>query len=148
MITREAATERVLSAKRARGMSFEEIAVHLGLREVWLAAALLGQATLDPEDARRLGELLGLDCEVTAAIEEFRSRGSVGRDVPSDPLLYRFFQILQIFGPALRAVIQEKFGDGVMSASDFTIDIGFRRHAEGDRVVVTFDGRFLPYGRW
>jgi cyanate lyase len=79
---------------------------------------------------------------------ESGSRGSVGRDVPSDPLLHRFFQILLIFGPALRAVIQEKFGDGIMSASDLTIDIGFRRHADGDRVVVTFDGRFLPYQRW
>ena len=148
MLSRAEAAERVLDAKEAKNMTFEELAGHLGRHEVWVATAVLGQATMSQEEAQSVTSLLGLEPEVATALAEIPSRGAFGGTVPVDPLLYRFFEIIQVFGPAIKAVIHEKFGDGIMSAIDFELDIRRKPDPKGDRVVVTLDGKFLPYRKW
>jgi cyanate lyase len=148
MISRAEATGLVLEAKQAKGITFEELAGHVGRHEVWVASAILGQATMSGEEAEKLTGLLGLDPAVATALTQVPFRGAFGGDVPVDPLLYRFFEIIQVFGPAIKAVIHEKFGDGIMSAIDFEIDIQRQPDPKGDRVVVTMDGKFLSYRKW
>ena len=137
MLSRGEATERVLEAKQAKALTFEELAGHVGRHEVWLASAVLGQATMSIEEAGALAGVLGLDSEVTAALQQIPFRGAFGGEVPVDPLLYQFFEIIQVFGPALKAIIHEMFGDGIMSAIDFEIDIERKPDPKGDRVKVT-----------
>lgn len=148
MMSRTEATELVLDAKQAKGISFEKLAGHVGRHEVWVVSALLGQATMSPEEAERVTGLLGLNGEVAVALTQIPSRGAFNGDVPVDPLLYRFFEIIQVFGPAIKAVIQEKFGDGIMSAIDFELDIQRKPDPKGDRVLMTLDGKFLGYRKW
>ena len=148
MMSRAEAAERVLEAKQAKGMTFEDLAGHLGRHEVWVASAIFGQARMSEDEAQSVMSLLGLDPDVATALAEIPSRGAFGGDVPVDPLLYRFFEIIQVFGPAIKAVIHEKFGDGIMSAIDFELDIRRKPDSKGDRVVVTLDGKFLPYRKW
>ena len=148
MLSRAEATELVLEAKQAKGMSFDELAGHVGRHEVWLATAVLGQATMSVEEAEKVADALGLDAEVATALTRIPSRGAFDGDVPVDPLLYRFFEIIQVFGPAIKAVIHEKFGDGIMSAIDFELDIQRKPDPKGDRVLLTMDGKFLAYRKW
>lgn len=148
MLTRAEATDLVLEAKQAKRMTFEELAGHVGRHEVWVASAILGQATMSSEEAERVTDLLGLDPAVAVALAQVPFRGAFNGEVPVDPLLYRFFEIIQVFGPAVKAVIQEKFGDGIMSAIDFELDIARKPDPKGDRVVVTMDGKFLAYRKW
>lgn len=148
MIDRSEATMRILAAKAAAGMTFAEIAAKVEAHEVWVTSALLGQNTMTAEQAGRAGETLGLDAETVAALQTDASRGSLGAAVPTDPLIYRFYEIVQIYGTTLKAVIEEKFGSGIMSAIDFTMDIAHHQDPKGDRVVVTLDGKFLPYRTW
>jgi cyanate lyase len=148
MLSRAEATERVLEAKQAKGMSFEELAGHVGHHEVWVATAVLGQATMSAEEADKVADVLGLDGEVSTALAQIPSRGAFDGGVPVDPLLYRFFEIIQVFGPAIKAVIHEKFGDGIMSAIDFELDIQRKPDPKGDRVLLTMDGKFLGYRKW
>jgi cyanate lyase len=148
MLSRAEATELVLDAKLRRAMSFEELARVAGRNEVWVATALLGQATMSPEEARAVTAALGLDGDVAAALAQIPSRGAFQGEVPVDPLLYRLFEIIQVFGPAVKAVINERFGDGIMSAIDFELGIERKPDPKGDRVVITLDGKFLPYRKW
>lgn len=148
MLSRADATERVLEAKQAKGLSFAELAGRVGRHEVWLASAVLGQATMAIEEADALAGALDLDGEVTAALQQIPFRGAYGGEVPVDPLLYRLFEIIQVFGPAIKAVMNEKFGDGIMSAIDFEIDIERKPDPKGDRVRITLDGKFLGYRKW
>ncbi|WP_046469624.1 cyanase [Allosalinactinospora lopnorensis] len=148
MIDRSTATERIIAAKAESGLSFEEIAKAVGAHEVWVASALLGQNTMTREQAVRAGEVLALDAETVAALQVDASRGSLGAAVPTDPLIYRFYEIVQVYGTTLKAVIEERFGTGIMSAIDFTMDVSRREDPKGDRVVVTLDGKFLPYRTW
>jgi cyanate lyase len=147
-MTRGEATERILEAKRQRGLTFAAIAGAVGRHPVWVAAALSGQATMSREEAEKAGEVLGLAPEVVAALQEIPGRGGLGQAVPVDPLLYRFYEILQVYGPACKAVIHELFGDGIMSAIDFELDVRRQPDPNGDRVVVTLNGKFLPYKKW
>jgi cyanate lyase len=148
MLSRAEATELILDAKQSRAMSFEELAGLAGRSDVWVATALLGQATMSSEEARAVTEALGLGGEVAAALAQIPSRGAFKGDVPVDPLLYRLFEIVQVFGPAVKAVINESFGDGIMSAIDFELGIERKADPKGDRVVITLDGKFLPYRKW
>ena len=148
MLTRAEATELVLEAKQAKGMTFEELAGHVGRHEVWVATAILGQATMSAEEAEQVTDLLGLDPAVATALAQVPFRGAFDGEVPVDPLLYRFFEIIQVFGPAVKAVIHEKFGDGIMSAIDFELDIARKPDPKGDRVLITMDGKFLAYRKW
>jgi cyanate lyase len=140
-------TERILAAKRRKGQSFTELGKALGRDEVWVAALVYRQAMASPEEARKLGAALDLPPEDVEALTEFPAKG-LGPVVPTDPLVYRFYEILQVYGMPLKAVIHEKFGDGIMSAIDFTLTVARQEDPKGDRVQVTMSGKFLPYKKW
>jgi cyanate lyase len=148
VLTREEATERILSARAAKGLTFEAIAQAVGRHKVWVTAALLGQATMSAEEAARAVSVLGLGPDVAAALQEIPTKGSVGQAVPVDPLIYRFHEITQVYGTTIKALIHEMLGDGIMSAIDFTPDVQKQEDPRGDRVVVTRNGKFLPYKKW
>jgi cyanate lyase len=148
MMTRDEATARILEAKAQKGLTFEAIARAVGRHKVWVASALLGQSTMSAEEAHKAVSLLGLDPEVAVALQEFPTKGSVGQSVPVDPLIYRFHEITQVYGTTLKAIIHEMFGDGIMSAIDFEMDIQKKEDPKGDRVVITMNGKFLPYKKW
>ena len=141
-------TASLMAAKKAKGMSFADLESALGLDEVWIASLFYGQATASAEEAEKLASLLALDPAVTAAIQEFPTKGSLEPVIPTDPLIYRFYEIMQVYGMPLKDVIQEKFGDGIMSAIDFTLDVDKVEDPKGDRVEITMCGKFLPYKKW
>ena len=152
VITREQATAQILAAKKQRGLTFEEIAKAVGRHKVWVTAALMGQATMSKEEAERAVSILGLGegeaSAVAATLQEPPMKGSLDSTVPVDPLIYRFHEITQVYGTTIKAIIHEMFGDGIMSAIDFEIDIQKKEDPKGDRVVVTYSGKFLPYRKW
>ena len=152
VITREEATAQIIAAKKQRGLTFEEIAKAVGRHKVWVTAALMGQATMSKEEAERAVSVLGLGegeaSAVAATLQEPPMKGSLDSTVPVDPLIYRFHEITQVYGTTIKAIIHEMFGDGIMSAIDFEIDIQKKEDPKGDRVVVTYSGKFLPYRKW
>lgn len=145
---RAAVTLQIREQKRRLGKTWAEIAADMGRSEVWTVAACLGQATFSEEEAQRLVSLLDLPNEVVAVLTEVPMRGLGTPTLPTDPTLYRFYEALAVYGEALKLLIHEKFGDGIMSAIDCTIEVSRRQDPAGDRVVVTFDGKFLPYKKW
>ena len=147
-MTRSEATEKILAAKRQKGLTFEAIAKAVGRHKVWVTAALLGQATMSAEEAQKAAAVLGVGPEVAAALTEIPTKGAVGQTVPVDPLIYRFHEITQVYGTTIKALIHEMFGDGIMSAIDFTMEIERVPDPHGDRVKVTYNGKFLPYKKW
>ncbi len=144
-MTREEATEQILEAKKQKGLTFEAIAQKLGHHKVWTTAALLGQHPMSPEDADAVVHLLDLDSEVAQALQEIPMRGSLDQDVPVDPTIYRIHEVTQVYGTTIKALINEEFGDGIMSAIDFSMDITREPDPKGDRVHVVLSGKFLPY---
>ena len=142
---RRAVTDQVCAAKRASGKSFSELAADVGADRVWLTAALLGQHPVPSELAERVGQALGLDDEAVAVLQEIPTRGSFETLPPADPTIYRLYEVLQVYGPALKALIHEDFGDGIMSAITFNVAIERRDTDAGPRVRITLDGKFLPY---
>ena len=148
MMTREEATSQVMRAKKSKGLTFEQIAREVGRDKVWIAAAFLGQATMSEEEANAAVKVLGMGPEVAEALQEIPTKGSLNTTVPVDPLIYRFHEVTQVYGTAIKAVVHELFGDGIMSAIDFTLDIRKEEDPKGDRVVVTYNGKFLPYRKW
>jgi len=148
MLTRQQATERILEAKNAKNLTWEAITQAVGRHKVWVTAALLGQGTMSKEEAGRVKEVLGIGADVAAALQQIPSKGSLDTTVPVDPLIYRFHEITQVYGTTLKAIIHEMFGDGIMSAIDFEMDVQKKEDPKGDRVVVTMNGKFLPYKKW
>ena len=144
-MTREEATELILEAKDEKGLTFEAIAAQIGRHKVWTTAALFGQHPMNAEEADAVVELLDLDDEVAGALQRFPMRGSLETDVPTDPTIYRIHEITQVYGTTIKALIHEEFGDGIMSAVNFNMDIERVEDPEGDRVRITYEGKFLPY---
>jgi cyanate lyase len=144
---REEATEQILEAKKQKGLTFEAISQKVGRHKVWTTAALLGQHPMSAEEADAVGDLLDLDPEVTEALQEIPLRGSLDSDVPTDPTIYRIHEITQVYGTTIKALIHEEFGDGIMSAINFKMDIEKVEDPEGERVRITYEGKFLPY-KW
>jgi cyanate lyase len=142
-----ATTKELLEAKRARGFTFAELGKLIGRDEVWVAALIYGQARADDEEAKKLVAAPDLGNDVADALTEFPSKG-IGSVVPTDPLIYRFYEIMQVYGMPMKAVIHEKFGDGIMSAIDFSLHIEQETDPKGDRVKVTMSGKFLPYKKF
>jgi cyanate lyase len=140
------AADLVIAARTRRGLSWAEIAGKLGTPVVWTTAALLGQHPMTREQAQKVCELLGLDESVAESLQLQPSRGTDPAAM-ADPTIYRFTEALAVYGPALKELIHEEFGDGIMSAINFRVDIARRPDPDGDRVVVTFDGKFLDY-KW
>ncbi|QLE55551.1 cyanase [Nostoc sp. TCL26-01] len=140
-------TQKLLTAKKIKGISFADLEQVLGRDEVWIAALFYRQATASLEEAEKLAQLLDLNSEDVAELTSYPTKG-LGAVVPTDPLIYRFYEIMQVYGMPMKEIIQEKFGDGIMSAIDFTLDIDKVEDPKGDRVKVTMNGKFLPYKKW
>jgi cyanate lyase len=148
LMKRTEATDRILAAKQEKKLTFAVIAKAVGRHPVWVTSALMGQSTMSRDEAQKAVELLGLDGAVAAALQEMPTKGSVGQTVPVDPLIYRFHEITQVYGTTIKALVHEMFGDGIMSAIDFEMDIQKEEGPKGDRVVITMNGKFLPYKKW
>jgi cyanate lyase len=145
-MTRAELTQRILAAKRQKGLSWKTIVAEIGGGSpVYVTAALLGQMKLRPEQAERAAALLGLDTEETLLLQEVPYRGSLPTAVPTDPLIYRFYELVQVYGTTWKELIQEEFGDGIMSAIDFDMAIERQPDQKGDRVKITMSGKFLGY---
>jgi cyanate lyase len=144
-MNREAVTALVLESKRARGLTFGELAEHVGADPVWLTAALLGQHPLSADQAARVSELLDLPEEAAAVLVEIPMRGALASVPPADPTIYRLQEIVQVYGPTIKALIHEQFGDGIMSAINFNLGIDRVEHPDGDRIRITMEGKYLPY---
>jgi cyanate lyase len=140
-------TKTLLAAKKAKGLTFADLESIVGCDEVWVASLFYGQSAASAEQATKLVEALGLGKEFISELTKFPTKG-LGPIVPTDPLIYRFYEIMQVYGMPMKDVIQEKFGDGIMSAIDFTLDIEKVEDPKGDRVKVTMNGKFLPYKKW
>ena len=143
-------TELTLAAKKKSKLTWATLAERVGLSEVFVASVCYGENSMLPEAAQKLCAALDLDESVKDALTEFPTKGNSldGKIVPTDPLLYRFYEILCVYGTTLKDVIQEKCGDGIMSAIDFTMDVKKESDPKGDRVVVVMNGKFLPYKRF
>jgi len=147
---KQALTEVLLEAKAAKRLSWVQIGEALGMSPVYVASCCLGENSMDEGGAKALADLLGLGPDVVAALQECPLKGNSLGDkvVPTDPLIYRFYEIMAVYGTSMKAVVHEMFGDGIMSAIDFKLDVARLADPKGDRVVVTMDGKFLPYKRW
>lgn len=144
-MTRADVTAEVLAAKRRENLKFTELAERTSADRVWLTAALLGQHPLSPELARRVADTLSLPEEAVGILQEIPTRGSFDALPPTDPTIYRLYEVLQVYGPALKALIHEDFGDGIMSAINFNLALERRKVDSGPRVRIVLDGRWLPY---
>ncbi|MBA3921173.1 MAG: cyanase [Nostocaceae cyanobacterium] len=140
-------TQVLLSAKKDKGISFGDLEKILGRDEVWIAAVFYRQASASEAEAKLIIDVLGLDAVYASSLTEYPVKG-LGPLVPTDPLIYRFYEIMQVYGMPIKEVIHEKFGDGIMSAIDFTLDIEKEEDPKGDRVKVIMSGKFLSYKKW
>lgn len=141
-------TNKLLAAKKAKGLTFEDLEKIIGFDETWIAAVFYRQASADLEEAKKLVSTLGLPKEMAEELTIPPVKGSLEPVIPTDPLIYRFYEIMQVYGMPVKAVIHEKFGDGIMSAIDFSIEVDRVEDPKGDRVQVTMCGKFLPYKKW
>ena len=142
---REEITEQILEAKRRKGLTFEALAEEMGAHKVWATAALLGQQPMSAEQAQRVVDVLDLDQEAAEVLQEIPMRGALEQDIPTDPTIYRLHEVVQVYGPTLKALIHEEFGDGIMSGINFGIDIERVEYDAGPSVRITMEGAFLPY---
>ena len=147
MISRAELTEKIVHTKTLSGVKWSEIAKAVGQSKEWTTAALMGQISLTKEQALAAGNALGLnfDPEELAILTTVPYRGSIPTAVPTDPLIYRLYEVVNVYGSTMKALIEEEFGDGIMSAIDFTMDITREENPAGDRVKVEMTGKFLPY---
>lgn len=142
-----AITEKLLAAKKAKGLSFNDLEKVIDRDEVWIAAVFYRQASASPDEASKILQALDLSQDLVSELTAFPAKG-LGPIVPTDPLIYRFYEIMQVYGMPMKEIIHEKFGDGIMSAIDFTLDIEKEEDPKGDRVKVIMNGKFLPYKKW
>jgi cyanate lyase len=140
-------TKKLLAAKKEKSLNFADLETVVGRDEVWIAAVFYRQASASQEEAEKIVSALGLGPDAAEALTEYPLKG-LGPVVPTDPLIYRFYEIMQVYGMPLKTIIHEKFGDGIMSAIDFTLDVEKEENSKGDRVVVTMNGKFLPFTKW
>ena len=139
---------KIRAAKKARNWSWGDVADRLGHAPVWTCAACLGQMSMGPETAAKAGQLFDLSPEEVELLQEAPYRGSLPTAVPTDPLIYRFHELVQVYGTTWKELIHEEFGDGIMSAIDFDMTLERQPDQKGDRVRMTLSGKFLPYKRY
>lgn len=144
-MTRQEITQMIISAKRQKGITWKECAEMIGLSKEWTTAALLGQMTFTSEQADMVIEKFGLPKEAKAELMAVPYKGSLPTSVPTDPLIYRFYELISVYGTTFKELIHEEFGDGIMSAIDFSMDMQRQSDPKGDRVSITMSGKFLPY---
>lgn len=146
-MTKEEMTDLIIASKKAKGLTWEAIAGKVGMGETFVASSCLGMNTMPEEAAKSLCEVLELGDDVCATLQEFPHK-SWENTIPQDPVIYRLYEIVGVYGDTIKQVIHEKFGDGIMSAIDFSMDIDKEENPNGDRVVLTLNGKFLPYRTW
>ncbi len=140
-------TEIIITAKTQSGLSWEAIAAQVGLAPVFITSACLGMNSLKAEPADKLCQVLGLPAEVSTALQAFPHK-SWDKTIPTDPVIYRLYEVVGVYGDTIKALIHEEFGDGIMSAIDFSMHIDKEENPAGDRVKITMNGKFLPYKSW
>jgi len=138
-------TEKIISTKVAKGLKWADVAAKVGQSKEWTTAACLGQMTLTPEQAGILGEIFGLTDVEQKWLMVVPYKGSLPTSVPTDPLIYRFYELVSVYGTTFKELIHEEFGDGIMSAIDFKMDLQREANPNGDRVNIVMSGKFLPY---
>ena len=138
-------TEKIIAAKVARGLKWADVAARVGLSKEWVTAACLGQMTLGETQAEVVAEIFGLSAEERKWLTVVPYKGSLPTSVPTDPLIYRFYELVNVYGTTFKELIHEEFGDGIMSAIDFKMDLSRERDPKGDRVQINLSGKFLPY---
>lgn len=144
-MNRNDVTEKIITAKVQRGIQWADVARQVGQSKEWTTAACLGQMTLNREQAGVLGEIFGLTEDEQKWLQVVPSKGSLASAVPTDPLIYRWYEIVSVYGTTIKELIHEEFGDGIMSAIDFSMDVQRQADPKGDRVNVVLSGKFLPY---
>ncbi|RYF81433.1 MAG: cyanase [Comamonadaceae bacterium] len=144
-MNRNDVTEKIITAKVANGIQWADVAQKVGHSKEWTTALCLGQMTASPEQAQVLGEIFGLTDEEQKWLQVVPYKGSLPTSVPTDPLIYRWYEIVNVYGTTIKELIHEEFGDGIMSAIDFSMDIERQADPKGDRVNVVLSGKFLPY---
>jgi cyanate lyase len=144
-MSRDEITRKIVTAKVEKGLKWADVAAKLGLAKEWVTAACLGQMTLTAAQADAVGEIFGLDAAERRWLTAVPYKGSLPSAVPTDPLIYRFYELVQVYGTTLKELIHEEFGDGIMSAIDFSMDVTREPDPKGDRVHIVMSGKFLPY---
>lgn len=138
-------TEKIIATKVSKGLTWEKVAKEVGLSKEWVTAACLGQMTLNDEQANKVGGLFNLNENEIKWLKVVPYKGSLPTAVPSDPLIYRLYEVVSVYGLTIKELIHEEFGDGIMSAIDFSMDIQRENNPAGDRVNILLSGKFLPY---
>jgi cyanate lyase len=144
-MNRNDVTEKIITAKVAKGIQWADVATKVGLSKEWVTALCLGQMTATAEQAATVGEIFGLTDEERKWLQVVPYKGSLPTAVPTDPLIYRWYELVSVYGTTIKELIHEEFGDGIMSAIDFSMDIQRKGDPKGDRVNVVLSGKFLPY---
>jgi len=144
-MNRDEVTQLILAAKRRKKISWSQLAEAIGLSKEWTTAALLGQMTLSESQAGQIGGMLELPAEAVEMLQVVPYKGSLPTAVPADPLIYRFYELINVYGTTIKELVHEEFGDGIMSAIDFSMDIEREADPKGDRVRIVMSGKFLPY---
>jgi cyanate lyase len=144
-MTRDEVTELIVLQKQRKELTWPELADAIGQSKEWATAALLGQMTLTKQQAGTVGEMLALPEDAVLQLQVVPYKGSLPTAVPTDPLIYRFYELINVYGSTFKALIHEEFGDGIMSAIDFNMDLQREADPKGDRVSITMSGKFLPY---
>jgi len=140
-------TELIFSIKKERDLTWQTIADAIGTSVVWTTSACLGMNSFPETQATKLIEYLELPSETKTVLMEYPTK-EWDKSVPQDPLIYRLYEVVGVYGDTLKEVIQEKFGDGIMSAIDFSMEVDKEENPKGDRVILTLNGKFLPYKTW
>ena len=138
-------TELIINNKLDKSLTWEAIAQAVGQSKEWVTAGCLGQMTFTAEQAETIGEMLDLPAEAVAQLQVVPYKGSLPSTLPTDPLIYRFYELIMVYGTTIKELIHEEFGDGIMSAIDFNMDISRQPDPKGDRVKIVLNGKFLPY---
>ena len=138
-------TEKIITVKVAKGIKWEDVATAVGMSKEWTTAGCLGQMTFDATQAAVIGKLFDLSPDEQKWLQVVPYKGSLLTPVPTDPLIYRWYEIVSVYGTTIKELIHEEFGDGIMSAIDFSMDIQRQPDPKGDRVNVVLSGKFLPY---
>jgi cyanate lyase len=144
-MNRNDVTEMIVSSRITQGIKWADVARQVGLSKEWVTAGCLGQMTFDKQQAEVIGRIFNLPHEAVQLLQVVPYKGSLPTAVPTDPLIYRFYELVSVYGTTFKALIHEEFGDGIMSAIDFRMDLKREPNPAGDRVSITMSGKYLPY---
>jgi cyanate lyase len=144
-MSRDAVTAKIIAAKVAKQIKWADVAKKVGQSKEWTTAACLGQMTLTAAQAKAVGKLFDLTADDILWLQRVPYKGSLPTAIPTDPLIYRLYELVNVYGTTIKELIHEEFGDGIMSAIDFSMDLTREADPKGDRVRIVTSGKFLPY---